>query len=587
MSVARRANLVFGVVFVLALSVAGTVFVLARQGLDDLHTFNASTHPLEVTVAALQSDFYNYDDQMNMYVAVLLGKIGQRDLAETTYQQATSARDSMGRGLDRADGLAADPRLRELLQRARQDYVAYNGFADQTRKAATSGDLQQAVYITAVGNLEPSNDMMPTLDAASSQLTSMVAAELDQLHSRQSLTQAFSVGFGLLVMLILAGLRLGLHGFVLRPVAALRDSMTGIATGRLARTERVKAARHDEFGEVATAFNTMLDALAAQDAELARDAADREADIQAGAERTQAAERSVRSRAQAAVEESTAAVLAELTKIVVDVDAVRDSASIIDDRVRDATARTHEVVQQAGRADSVAGALGESLRRVGGMAVLIAGVADQTKLLALNATIEAARAGEAGKGFAVVASEVKELAQATSESTSEISSTVGSLEQNASAMTTAISAVADGITGVDRATAVLTDVAANQREVVQRLNQSIGGMMTRIQSMSDINQRLERRQHPRAAVSAELVLDFDGGSHPAQIIDLSEGGLRCKTDASVGAGRSVTAKLRLSDQPFTLRGTVLGGSAHGEIRLEFTALTASDIDGLRAHLPFH
>ncbi len=62
----------------------------------------------------------------------------------------------------------------------------------------------------------------------------------------------------------------------------------------------------------------------------------------------------------------------------------------------------------------------KSVNQINELSDSILEITAQTNLLALNASIEAARAGEAGKGFAVVADEIRNLAETSRTSVSEI-----------------------------------------------------------------------------------------------------------------------------------------------------------------------
>lgn len=62
----------------------------------------------------------------------------------------------------------------------------------------------------------------------------------------------------------------------------------------------------------------------------------------------------------------------------------------------------------------------KSVEQINGLTNEILNISSQTNLLALNASIEAARAGEAGKGFAVVADEIRQLADSSRETASNI-----------------------------------------------------------------------------------------------------------------------------------------------------------------------
>jgi methyl-accepting chemotaxis protein len=104
-----------------------------------------------------------------------------------------------------------------------------------------------------------------------------------------------------------------------------------------------------------------------------------------------------------------------------------------------------DAVTGAERGVETVGSLRTASEQIRTAVDLINSVASQTRLLALNATIEAARAGESGRGFAVVAGEVKNLADETSESSSEILGQVTTVQQAAADAVDVLEAVTASI----------------------------------------------------------------------------------------------------------------------------------------------
>jgi methyl-accepting chemotaxis protein len=134
-------------------------------------------------------------------------------------------------------------------------------------------------------------------------------------------------------------------------------------------------------------------------------------------------------------------------------------------------------------------------KTVSSISSVIREIADQTNLLALNAAIEAARAGEYGKGFSVVADEVRSLANRSSESALEISSTIEEMKKQMMTVKTSMDDVISHaeltLQGSDDAQFALVEIANHTQTVSDMVLTMTEASVQQNEAARDISQRVE------------------------------------------------------------------------------------------------
>jgi methyl-accepting chemotaxis protein len=309
-------------------------------------------------------------------------------------------------------------------------------------------------------------------------------------------------GKGLLALVIVAafvGMVVTIIGKVItRRATRLKTTMMEVAERGDLRL-RVQLGGRDEFGNMAGAFDTVLESFQPLVREL-RAAAD-----QLGTEAATLSNES-RDTAQAMQRqhqetEQVAVAMNEMSTTVQNVAHNTANAAEASRHATEASGQGREIVlrttesirglaQEIGRASDIIAKVDAESRQIGAILDVINGIAEQTNLLALNAAIEAARAGEHGRGFAVVADEVRTLAGRTQVSTREIRDMIERLQ------TSATSAVAAMAHSRQQADGGVTQVAQAD-ESLNRIGQAV-------QTINDMNTQIASAAEEQSAVAEEI-----------------------------------------------------------------------------------
>lgn len=335
--------------------------------------------------------------------------------------------------VEQNQGLPLNDAIHQALVELRPDLEAYIGAAESiVGKAlldpvAARAELPQ--FVQAFKELEGRNEA----------LSSLIEKHVEQTNRAREDSMRYSAwmlaGGILVACLVLGQLCRQLLGAVLKPLRKLVASARVIAQGNL--QEPIGVDSDDEAGQLQRALGEMQGNLRQMITIIRQESEELHDTSQSIGQTSQSIVDGASQQADSAT--SMAASMEEMITNISQISDHADNARVISAKseelassggqvilnVVEGMSRIADVVNQSSTSIT---ALGQSSDEIHSIIQVIKGIAEQTNLLALNAAIEAARAGDQGRGFAVVADEVRALARRTQQSTAEIETLIGALQ---------------------------------------------------------------------------------------------------------------------------------------------------------------